>query len=326
MVASLQSLPVELRLQIWDHYVRASDLNIHQPRRFRRGVQRHLLAILQTCQTFRLEALSILTLDKFCFHCASTESLLDLFSKLSRMQLSSIRHLTVRDIPFDFEGDFFFWHDFFPLCPGLQLDTLTILDGGSSIERQDSAVSSSRYFDIEQQVRAGHGWKQLRYLIDNTETLTFERVRIGFQSFSREPQPSTWSSIIQQRDNRLTGAKVDIFVAKKDYLGQKGVILDPEKRDVFDNNATDWIRPRPRLQRREMMVILQRGKDAYIVEDGSGLKSSVSELFEDRSWQVIKEDALRWRVVCESGSPRLYPSKNGQDAFRDMNRGILRQS
>ncbi|KAE9965272.1 hypothetical protein BLS_007741 [Venturia inaequalis] len=289
MVASLQSLPVELRLQIWDHYVRASDLNIHQPRRFRRGVQRHLLAILQTCQTFRLEALSILTLDKFCFHCASTESLLDLFSKLSRMQLSSIRHLTVRDIPFDFEGDFFFWHDFFPLCPGLQLDTLTILDGGSSIERQDSAVSSSRVFPENR----NHP--------------------LGLPSSSNET-------------TALRGAKVDIFVAKKDYLGQKGVILDPEKRDVFDNNATDWIRPRPRLQRREMMVILQRGKDAYIVEDGSGLKSSVSELFEDRSWQVIKEDALRWRVVCESGSPRLYPSKNGQDAFRDMNRGILRQS
>ncbi|TLD22535.1 hypothetical protein E2P81_ATG07728 [Venturia nashicola] len=299
MVASLQSLPVELRLQIWDHYVRTSDLSIHQPRTFRRGMQRHLLAILQTCHTYRLEALPILTLDKFDFYCASTESLLDLLSNMSPMQLSLIRHLTVRDVPFEIHGDFFFWHDCFPLCPGLQLDTLTILDGGPSIHRQAPAV----YFDIEQQVRAGCGWKQLRYLLNNTETMTFDHVWLGFSNFSRDPQPSTWSSIIQQRDNDLTGANVEIFVAKKEYAGLKRVVLDPGNREVFDNNAPEWNRPRQRLQTREMMVVLQRGKDAYIVEDGSGLKSSVSELFENMSWNMIKEEARRWRAVRGLESP-----------------------
>lgn len=126
MAASLQSLPVELRLQIWQHYVSSSDLRIHQSRRFSHGVQRNLLAILQTCQNFRQEALPILTLDKFRFHCGSTGSLLDLLTQLSWVQSSLIMHITVHDIPFNFDGDFFNWHDFFPLCPGLQLDTLTI--------------------------------------------------------------------------------------------------------------------------------------------------------------------------------------------------------
>lgn len=319
MVASLQSLPVELRLQIWEHYVRTSDLSIHQPRRFRRGVQRHLMAILQTCQTFRYEALPILTLDKFHFHCASTESLLDLLSKLSRVQLSLIRHITMRDVPFDVDGEFFHWHDFFPLCPGLQLDNLTILAGSNFIEGSRSTVSSSRYFDIEQQVRAGCGWKQLRYLINDTETLTF---RFGHQNFTRDSQPTTWSSIIQQRDYRFVGARVEIFVAKKEYVGQRGVILEPEKREVFDNNAIEWNRARQPLQHREMMIVLQRGKDAYIVEDGSGLKSSVSELFEDRSWQTVKEQARRLRAIRESESPRSDPNRNDQDALREVNRGL----
>lgn len=220
------------------------------------------------------------------------------------------------DVPFDVDGNYQFWHEFFPLCPGSQLETLTILDGGPCIERPASTVSSSKYFDIELQVRAGCGWRQLRYLINNPEALTFERVRVGSQSFTRDPQPATWSSIVQQRDKHLTGAKVEIFVAKKEYVGQKGSILNPEKREVFDNNATEWNRTRQRLYRREMMVVIQRGTDAYVAEDGSGLKSLVLELFEDRSWQMIKEAARRLRAIRESELLRSDPNRNNQDALR----------
>lgn len=198
--------------------------------------------------------------------------------------------------------------------------------GGHSIGRSRSAVSRSRYFDIDQQVRAGCGWKQLRYIIDDTETLKFERYRYLHQWFSRDSQPTIWSSIIQQRNHSRMGAKVEIFVAKEKSAGLKDLIHDPENRDIFDNNAAEWIRFKYQNRNREMMIVLQRGKDAYIVEDGSGLGSSVSELFEDRSWQMVNEEARRLRAIRESESPRSDPNSNDQDVFREVNRGIAGRS
>lgn len=108
----------------------------------------------------------------------------------------------------------------------------------------------------------------------------------------RDPQPATWETTAKERDN--SGATVEIFIAKKEYHGQTDVVLDPTKREVLiDTRVSAEVR-RARQEGthafpRETMVVIRRGKQAVYVEDGSGLRSEVKDVFEGRSWKEIKE-------------------------------------
>lgn len=302
---SLQDLPVELRLQIWEQYALDSDLTFHYPRRIGRDIphQRYPLAILQTCQTYRHEALAILSFERFQLHCNSTERLLDLFSSLTPMQMFSLRHLTVRDIPFECDGNEYHWHDFFPLFPGIRLDTLTVLEGNHHLySHQVLSMASTRYQHIAQQAQSGLGWKQLRYITSGMLSSISNGAVPAPSVRTRTLQPADcpWATVLAQRDHSLQGAGVEIFIAKEQFGGQKNAVLDPEKCEVLNHRT-----PSMAEMSRETMTVLKRGELAYFVEDGSELKTSVLELFQDRSWEMVKEHALNLRCKRQSEQATL---------------------
>jgi len=85
-------------------------------------------------------------------------------------------------------------------------------------------------------------WRELRFICLVPLILTWRMPHIAFgrddgtfQMIQNIPnlQPAASESIVRKRDN--TGATAEIFIAKRQHDGQTNVVLDPTKRDDFDN-------------------------------------------------------------------------------------------
>lgn len=301
MPPTLLSLPAELRLSIWELCAPI----IQFPRR--ELSHAHPLALLEVCHSVRAEVLPILHLDHLQIHCDDTEHMLDFLFGLSEEQRAALRHLSIRDKGICLYkvngrglGGPVYWHEVMPLFPGIQLDTLTILD--EFYRTQDNRRKEEYYlfyWHIENTVRCGLGWKELRVICSDASVLTLEDDTLVSPAIPH-PQPTAWISTLRERDGIDSGTNVQIFIATKEYDGKEDVIYHTSKREVFDSSkilaevrrARDGI---AQATSREVMIIMRRGAQAAYVEDGSGsLKGRVSrikESFEGRSWKDIKEQA-----------------------------------
>jgi hypothetical protein len=149
------------------------------------------------------------------------------------------------------------------------------------------------------QVGSRQAWKQLCYICHDYSAFTQEDDEhlARHHRLHQDRQPVDWDSWIRERDGTHTGAGVEIFIAKKEFNGQKHMVRNPSKPEVFDNDkAVEEARQvrqgltEPSYQ--ETMIIVRRGNQASLLQaisDLDILKEGVKERFERESWKSIKE-------------------------------------
>jgi len=211
MTHGLLSLPKELRLEVYEHALSDTYYRIPStPPSFS-------IAWLRTCRHIYLEAASlVLPTIKFSF--GTTEHLIFFLSSLSPEKVKQIRHITVHGTPFGLYLDYpwfgsYMTHTFcsaLECFPGLQLATLTVRDcfhDNHYLEEPWGDIAT--YYDIQNLIKVGKGWRELRYVSCSTAILNWR----PFQEWHepRLPQPTTWDNLIKKRDGAQGGAGVEIW-------------------------------------------------------------------------------------------------------------------
>lgn len=96
----------------------------------------------------------------------------------------------------------------------------------------------------------------------------------------RDPQPTTWNTVHEERHGVGSGENVEILIARKEYKGKASMNYNPSKRKIFDN--TQALAEARRVgtgmneaSSREPMIFMQRGTHAACVGNGFGLNESM---------------------------------------------------
>jgi hypothetical protein len=324
----LLTIPKELRLMIFEQLAESTVFHFPSQSPANINLNKNNLAILQACRQLQSEANVFLRYS--LLDCRGTENVLDVFSAMTTEQLKSVRYLKFTGTPIVLhKGDD---HDATGvgieysvysaqvvlqlLFPELRLNTLFFLDPHHG--PSDWVLHSGRHFgdyqaysQVTELVRYGNGWNTLQYISSNTGLL---------QTTNRLPQPSMWDGLIKTRDGEFSGASIEIFITKKEFMGVDGSACVPEMHEPFNDTTFSaeiqqlmaepdeelaWYRNHKAILKRSVMVRIQRGKDAEH-EFGSSIPGAAANallknLYEQKGWKGLKEDKLRWYQVLPYG-------------------------
>ncbi|KAF2834944.1 hypothetical protein M501DRAFT_923516, partial [Patellaria atrata CBS 101060] len=91
---------------------------------------------------------------------------------------------------------------------------------------QNAAHLSVTYLRIQDLVKYGHGWRELRYVRTTSDLLDFDHRdhviwRIGLclcdgDDFQREPQPAAWTKYLLERDGQESGSVVKVYRTREE--------------------------------------------------------------------------------------------------------------
>ncbi|KAJ5369527.1 hypothetical protein N7509_014139 [Penicillium cosmopolitanum] len=313
----LLELPAEIRTRIYTYLFTSSRVTFGK-----RGIDLgrantmkpapHSLAILRACRKTKQEAESLwLGMILFCFE--SPVPMLDKLSTLPLSTLSEIRHMRVGggELKLCHPGDpypiFYSIPWVLKLLPGLQLNTLTVLE---------PVLGHASYTMLSEFIQHGTGWKKLYFITPNSNMLGFEIVMFygGVPPILREPQPSTWKTVLSSRDGPDTGTSVSIY--RSTQSDSPGAVLDPQTREPFEQKKNRRKRGRFGLAadqsltaegeaEKELLVIVKRGHDVDIVEEVNPpyLPKDIWSWTRAMSWAEIRRE-------CYDNTIQLYEDRH----------------
>ncbi|KAI0458494.1 hypothetical protein F5B21DRAFT_529006 [Xylaria acuta] len=244
-------------------------------------------------------------LGQVLFSFEDTETMTTKLAALPVATLSKIRHIRIRG-----ETLMLSWPDddvhyllvlALKLLPGLQLDTLTVLNLYGGLISYDVLNTLIRY---------GQGWKELRFISHASELLGFAREHdisaAGDKLNARyqlKPQPADWIRAMNNRDGAASQPSVTIY--RSTLAGQPCTVSDeatrvrfeqklsrPDEEDAFaTQECGDIMSPGERTK--ELMVVVRRGRGVdYQEKPGSPFLPTIGDIRRDcpgMTWAEIKK-------------------------------------
>lgn len=265
----LFKLPLELRQSIYKSAFQSTRIS-HGERPVQRLERLNIrpipnsLAVLRTCRRVRNEiGDSWLSQVRFSFEDPTT--MMDKLAALPIARLAKVRHVRVRGetqmLSFGDDDAYYRLVHLLPLLPGLQLDTLTVLNMYSN---------SVTYDTLNTLIMYSNGWKELRFISHSSAFLGYAYPRDESVRYQRRPQPSHWAGIMNDRDG--IESKPSVTVYRSTLPGQVCSVTNEATRVVFEQPPPDDNDPAvfggredPLLmagseKKKELMVIVRRGK------------------------------------------------------------------
>ena len=285
----LSKVPIEIRKMIFEQF-------------FRSITMRHGLGTTSTTYTALLhsEASHLLALN-ISLHFRSTETMLDCLTILPSDTIKSLRHIRVRAFPFPINRTTYQMAHTLPMFLGLQLDLFEVEDCYHDPGENDPWSHCGTYFDVGSLI-FNDGWKELHYISPTTEFMTG-----AFDEHQRRvAQPSGWREDLLNRDGGDSGATVEMFVANEP--GVTRMAENPSSRTAYSAipghlsherhqpnviSGPNFVMVEPAseedIDRREVLVVVKRGKGVKYVQDGSRFYKKLQEVFRGKTWQEVKE-------------------------------------
>ncbi|KAH7364389.1 hypothetical protein BKA65DRAFT_546273 [Rhexocercosporidium sp. MPI-PUGE-AT-0058] len=299
--ALLLRLPAEIRLNVYRSFFSSVSLAFTEPNSLALEIALrrtpNALSLLLVCHQTHLETKTI-WLNSIEFEFETLELLMDVFSKLPDSTLSQIRHVLLAkasilihqpsDQPI---GRMFTIALVLKLLPALSLDLLTVV---GMCDCEDS------YATLDDLVKYGSGWKELRFLTAQSSMLGFAN-RGWSQSYGeRMPQPGAWRKDILGRDGSERGPSVEIF-RSTDVNGGIQAVLDTTTRESFEQaepedktvfgKQKDMQLMAEGEKGKALLVVVRRGKDVDFARDGVAPYEvhDIGSIPGVVTWSVLKE-------------------------------------
>jgi hypothetical protein len=306
--SKFMQLPQEIRDEIYANVFRSTRLAFGERYLGRSDGMRVLssargtmLALLRTCRRVKDE-IGVSWLRQMLFQ---FEDPMSLMGKLTEMPIAvrkQIRHVRVLRHIMMVWGDggdrYYNAAQYLKLLPGLELDTLTIMDDYPDI---------TSYEDLGVVIHYGDGWKELHYMSRTSGLL-------GFDDYVRQPQPSDWQNTLEQHDGQASHPSVLIYRATNNAA--PGDVLHSVTREVLTQDTEtfsegeDTSLTGPGGFEKELLVVVKRGAGVdYAVKEGSPYLP-IGDIRVDhpgKTWEGIKARNDRY----------FQAERDDEDAFGD---------
>ncbi|KAK1065851.1 hypothetical protein LTR74_007565 [Friedmanniomyces endolithicus] len=270
----LMQLPQELRDLIYA-FVFCSSRFSHGKRAVSRKKLRSVvpanrfkaLSLLRTCRRVHVEV-GNQWLAQVLFHFEDPEALLDKLGSVNDTVRRLIRNVRTSGLPLlvsrDNDHVCYQTAQILNLLPGLNLDKLTILGG---------TPAPLSYNTLDMLIRYSVGWKELRFLSHDSESLGYACTLDvkSYDGYLRQPQPITWQAALEHRDGPASRPSVMVYCSTDSTPGS---LIDPNKAIVFTQTyganessrsygmVEDSILMAASEPAKEVMVIVKRGVGA----------------------------------------------------------------
>ncbi|KAL8761074.1 MAG: hypothetical protein Q9184_002780 [Pyrenodesmia sp. 2 TL-2023] len=287
-------LPLELRQQVYRSYF--STLNLTYPHMGFSPLFLSSRQLYSEASPFYWENAKL--------NFKGTKQLVDFLTSINHETLCKLRHIAVRGFPFplyrDTEAFGYTTYNFehvLPLFPGLQLSTLWLGDpfhGKWSAE--DGWGHNAAYSAVDELIKS-QGFKELTYVVENdrflmpvrfeshdswSATNTTDSTSGTHEPEPRHPQPSTWDSMMKERDGPSASVKM--------YR-----LLDGNRRIPLETEFETIKEAIGKGDEGQIEVSIKRGTNADHVQKGEPVNEwaeGLLDLFKDLSWKEIKEKEL----------------------------------
>jgi hypothetical protein len=180
------------------------------------------------------------------------------------------------------------------LLPGLHLETLTVFG---------CTHPHSNYETVGGLIQHGNGWKELHYITEDSDMLAWKGVDLPKEyggAIRRQPQPGTWQKTLLSRDGADFEATVEIYQANEDKkvglpFDQNNscplvqTVVPPETLETYGLKE-DLKLKSSLFVKRELMVVVKRGKGADITERDKRpyLEDDIRNQTEGMTWPEIR--------------------------------------
>lgn len=225
------------------------------------------LAILRSCRLVK-EEIGDSWINQLLWIFQTTVGMLDTLITFPPEILSKLRHMHVFGDTVEICEDhqhrvYYRLASLFRFFPGLRLDTLTVLSLRSSRANHET---------LDSLVSEGCGWKQLRYISNDSEMLTFTRKPYPRNASQEEKklqgksQPAHWQSVLEDRDGALSRPSVAIY--RSTVSDCPGSILNARNRVRFDQRriTEDYeLKVFRKKENAKLMADGERGKEVMVV-------------------------------------------------------------
>lgn len=229
------------------------------------------LALLRSCRLVK-EEIGDSWIHQLLWVFQTTAVMLDILNNCPLELLSQLRHMHVFgdtvEICADYQHRVYYRSaSLFRFLPGLRLDTLTVFSLRSSRANHEA---------LDGLISEGCGWKQLRYISNHSEMLTFTRKPYPRNASAEEKelegnsQPAHWQSVLEDRDGALSRPSVAIY--RSTVANRPGSILDARNRVRYEQRVPDDLERNAFRKeenakimaygerRKEVMVVVNRGE------------------------------------------------------------------
>ncbi|KAI1864838.1 hypothetical protein JX265_004154 [Neoarthrinium moseri] len=239
----LFQLPQELRDSIYDHLF--LDTRVSHGRRplgevkcLRITPAPNSLSLLKTCRRARAE-IGHSWLSQVLFNFEDVKTMMEKLTAVPLRTLSAIRHLCVRghSLTLSCPEKKMYYNLVHGLkfLPGLQLDTLTVLNLYGNCVTYDVLNSLIKY---------GQGWRELRYISRRSDILQYVNDFIILQGFDdynqrrqRKPQPANWIRTMNSRDGAANQPSVAIY--RSTLPGTTCTVINEATRVRFEQECPE---------------------------------------------------------------------------------------
>lgn len=167
--------------------------------------------MLKTCRRVRDE-IGGSWLGQVLFNFETCEEMMVKFMALPAATLSKIRHLRARIASFDVDPictNPYYLPDLLKRLPGLQLDTLTVLNR-HGIDVPAGCGRLRNIVALHGFIGCGQGWKELRF-ISHHSSLRDLVDEVSKDQYQRDPQPAGWIDEMNSRDGVESQPSVTVY-------------------------------------------------------------------------------------------------------------------
>jgi hypothetical protein len=236
------------------------------------------LAILRTCRQINKE-IGSRWINWVLFNFKSRRALMDSNMYIPKHHAAAIRHVLVSGPPLmsnstDQVNIHYNLELIMMVNSRLQLDTFTVL-GGTGIRAYGKGPAQTDYDEVEDLIKRGTGWKELHYITPDSSMLSFARIDRFGPVYQRKPQPSTWSSLLAQRDGLDSGSSVTIYrsnaifnradLAQYYKLATFEQVADPQAPDDFAVSEDAFLTA-PSEKYVPILVVAKRGRNVDVTK------------------------------------------------------------
>lgn len=186
------------------------------------------------------------------------------------------------------------------LLPHLELDTLTVLGGYANSKVEGSAQVD--YTTIDEIIKYGTGWRQLRYIIPDSSFLVFPRTECFGQTHRRKPQPGAWASLLSERDGLESGSSVTMY--RSPAIGEH-LQFPYNQQDTFQQSVAaqslgdygleeDSFLAASNERVKAALVVVKRGRNTNVTEDirqpPYDQSSDLRALLTNSTWPEVRKN------------------------------------
>lgn len=239
------------------------------------------------------------------FNFTGTKNLVDFLTSIDHDTLTTLRHLSVRAYPFPLYPNVpdpygyttYSFDNVLPLFPGLQLATLWVGDCfHGRLAEEDGWGHDAAYDAVEAFIRS-EGFKELIYVVEHDRFMRpvhFTSVKAATETqpeikttetSDRHPQPSTWDSMMKERDGADSGASVKMYRLLDDGKVRIPLETDFETVQEASEEQADG----------QIEIRVKRGNASDYAQQGeqfNRLAQPLSDLFKELTWKEILEKGL----------------------------------